>query len=139
VASPSRLENYKQYIQIIGIVEIVFGIFALLIGLVLLLVVPLLNYALQFDTENSIPPELMPELMPFLAVLLGGIAVICFVYAFISILSGKKLLQYENSGRIGTMVIAALNILNFPFGTVFAIAALYILSRPEVEQLYMKY
>ncbi|MFX0174024.1 MAG: hypothetical protein ACFE9L_19230 [Candidatus Hodarchaeota archaeon] len=139
VTSPSRLENYKQYIQIIGIVEIVFGIFALLIGFVLLLVVPLLNYALQFDIENSVPPELIPELMPFLAVLFGGIAVICFVYAFVSILSGKKMLQYDNSGRIGTMVIAALNLLNFPFGTVFGLAALVVLSRPEVEQLYMKY
>ncbi|MFX0152604.1 MAG: hypothetical protein ACFFAJ_17605 [Candidatus Hodarchaeota archaeon] len=87
------------------------------------------------ETENSVPPELIP----FLAVLLGGIGVICFVYAFVSILSGKKLLQYENSGRIGTMVIAALNLLNFPFGTVFAIEALVVLSRPEVEQLYMKY
>jgi hypothetical protein len=60
------------------------------------------------------------------------------VYAFVSIISGKHLLQYENSGRIGTMVIAALNLFNFPFGTVFAIAALYVLSQPEVEQLYTK-
>ncbi|MFX0052932.1 MAG: hypothetical protein ACFE8U_16775 [Candidatus Hermodarchaeota archaeon] len=123
-------QRYNQFLY-----KFVFGIFALLIGLVLLLVVPLLNYALQFDTENSVPPELIP----FLAMLLGGIAVICFVYAFVSILCGKKLLQYENSGRIGAMVIATLNLVNFPFGTVFALAALVVLSRPEVEQLYMKY
>jgi hypothetical protein len=117
------------------VVEIVFGIFALLIGSLLILVVPLLDYALQFETENSVPPELMP----FLSVLLVGIAVVCFVYAFVSILSGKRLLQYDNSGRIGTMVIGALNLLNFPFGTLFGLAALFILSRPEVEQLYTKY
>lgn len=39
---------------------------------------------------------------------------------------------------IGTMVIATLNLFNFPFGTVFGIATLYILSQPEVEQLYTK-
>jgi len=135
VVSSSRVQDYKGYIQIIGVVEIVFGIFALLIGSLLILVVPLLDYALQFETENSVPPELMP----FLSVLLVGIAVVCFVYAFVSILSGKRLLQYDNSGRIGTMVIGALNLLNFPFGTLFGLAALFILSRPEVEQLYTKY
>jgi len=80
-----------------------------------------------------------PELFPFLSALLVGFAVLCFVYAFASILSGKKLLQYDNSGRIRTTVIAALNLLNVPFGTLFSLAALFILSRPEVEQLYTKY
>jgi hypothetical protein len=37
------------------------------------------------------------------------------------------------------MVIAALNLLNFPFGTLFALVALFVLTRPEVEQLYTKY
>jgi hypothetical protein len=60
------------------------------------------------------------------------------IYAFVSIISGNRLIQYENSGRIGFMVIAALNLFNFPFGTIFAIAALNILSQPEVEQLYTK-
>jgi hypothetical protein len=49
-----------------------------------------------------------------------------------------NLLQYLNSGRIGTMVIAALNLFNFPFGTIFGIVALYVLFQPEVEQLYTK-
>jgi hypothetical protein len=34
------------------------------------------------------------------------------------------------------MVIATLNLFIFPFGTIFAIAALYVLSQPEVKQLY---
>jgi hypothetical protein len=36
------------------------------------------------------------------------------------------------------MVIAALNLFNVPFGTIFGIAALYVLSQSEVEQLYTK-
>ncbi|MFX0086056.1 MAG: hypothetical protein ACFFAU_10290, partial [Candidatus Hodarchaeota archaeon] len=74
----------------------------------------------------------------FLSVLLFFIALIVLAYAFAAILCGKRLLQYQNSGRIGTMVIAALNLFNIPFGTIFGVAALYVLSQPEVEQLYMK-
>ena len=81
---------------------------------------------------------MLPRLIPVISVLLFVIAVVCFVYAFVSIISGKRLLQYQNSGRIGTMVIGALDLFNFPFGTVFGIAALYVLSQPEVVQLYTK-
>ncbi|MFX0206209.1 MAG: zinc ribbon domain-containing protein [Candidatus Hodarchaeota archaeon] len=140
VAESSRLSSFRGYIQILGVVEIVFGVFALIIGLLLTCCVPLLFYVLrsdfiEFETEN---PEILSRIAPFLSVVLFGIALICLIYAFVSIISGKRLLQYENSGRIGTMVIAALNLFNFPFGTIFGLAALYILSQSEVEQLYTK-
>ena len=89
VGSSSRVQDYRGYIQLIGVVAIVFGIFALFIGLILVLVVPLLEYALQYEPEASVPPEVLP----FLSTLLVGIAVVCFVYAFVSILSGKRLMQ----------------------------------------------
>ena len=140
VAGSSRLESFRGYIQIIGVVEIVFGVFALFIGLLLTFLAPLLYYLIQYEAveiefEN---PTLIPQIAPIISVLLFGIALVCLVYAFVSILSGKRLLQYKNSGRIGTMVIGALNLFNFPFGTVFGLAALYVLSQPEVEQLYTK-
>ena len=81
---------------------------------------------------------MFPRIAPFLSVLVFSIAVLCFVYAFVSIISGKRLLQYESSGRIGTMVIGTLNLFNFRFGTYFGVAALYILTQPEVERLYTK-
>jgi exosortase/archaeosortase len=116
---------------------IVFGVFALLIGLLLAAVVPLLFYlirsdVLEFDTDMS----MLLRIAPFISVILFVIALLFLLYAFVSILSGKRLLQYNNSGRVGSMVIGSLNLLNFPFGTIFCIASLYILSQPEVVQLY---
>ncbi|MFX1286099.1 MAG: zinc-ribbon domain-containing protein [Promethearchaeota archaeon] len=137
VASSPRLESFKGYIQIIGIVEIVFGIFALFIGLLMASFVPLFYYLMRYEVIEFEEP-MVPRLIPVISVLIFVIAVVCFVYAFVSILSGKRLLQYQNSGRIGTMVIGALNLFNFPFGTIFGIAALYVLTQPEVEQLYTK-
>lgn len=140
VAESSRLESFRGYINILAVVEIVFGVFALLIGLLMAAVVPLIYYllrteAIEFEMEN---PELFYKIIPLISVIIFGIALLCFVYAFVCIISGRRLLRYENSGRIGTMVIAALNLLNFPFGTIFGIAALYILSQPEVVGLYSR-
>ena len=145
VAESSRLSSFRGYIQILGIVEIVFGIFALLIGLVLVCIVPLIHYVLRTEAidfrsmdveiEN---PALLNRILPFISVFIFILALVFLIYAFASIISGKRLLHYENSGRIGTMVIAALNLFNFPFGTIFGIAALYVLSQPEVEQLYTR-
>ena len=137
VSSSPRLESFKGYIQILGVVEIVFGVFALILALLLTALVPLLYYLFQSEAIEF-ESSMLPRIAPFISVLLFGLAVLCFVYAFVSIISGKRLLQYESSGRIGTMVIGALNLFNFPFGTIFGIAALYVLSQPEVMQLYTK-
>ena len=137
VSSSPRLESFKGYIQILGVVEIVFGVFALILGLLLSALVPLFYSLIQYEVVEFDSP-MLPRIAPLLSVLFFGLAVLCFVYAFVSILSGKRLLQYQNSGRVGTMVIGALNLFNFPFGTVFGIAALYVLTQPEVEQLYTK-
>ena len=136
LAPSSRLDSFRGYIQIIGVIEIVFGVFALIIGVLIAFLVPLVFYLLRSEIEFDTP--MMSRMFPFISVLLFGVAVLFFVYAIVSIVSGKKLLNYENSGRLGTMFIAALNLLNFPFGTLFGVAALYVLSRPEVEQLYTK-
>ncbi|MFW9779806.1 MAG: hypothetical protein ACFFE8_13205 [Candidatus Heimdallarchaeota archaeon] len=137
VPKPSRQETYRGYIQILGVVEIVFGVFALLIGMALLALAPLFNVLLRSGLiEEPETQVILMKIAPFLAVILFGVALVCLVYAFASIISGKRLMKYENSGRIGTMVIGALNLINLPFGTIFGIAALYLLSQPEVEQLY---
>ena len=128
----SRLETFKGYIQVIGIVEIVFGIITLFGALLVTVVVPLVFYGLRY--ANDVPPYLLR----FVIVLIFGIALLLYIFAFACIISGRKLLQYKNSGRIGTMIIGALNLFNVPIGTIFGIAALYVLSQPDVIDLYTK-
>ncbi|MHA2246674.1 MAG: hypothetical protein ACXADY_17155 [Candidatus Hodarchaeales archaeon] len=67
-------------------------------GLLLSALVPLLYYLIQYDSIDFESP-MFPRIAPFLSVLFFSIAVLCFVYAFVSIISGKRLLQYQNSGR----------------------------------------
>lgn len=138
VTDSSRLQTFKGYIQVLAIVEIVFGIMALFAGLFVTFFVPFLFYVLRDEISAEVGEYTSVNVIALVSVLVFGIGLLLFVYAFASIISGRKLLQHKNSGRIGTMVIGALSLFNFPFGTFFGLAALYVLSQPEVEQLYTK-
>ncbi|MHA1971343.1 MAG: zinc-ribbon domain-containing protein [Candidatus Hodarchaeales archaeon] len=121
-----KLAEYRSYIQILGVIEIAFGIFAVLI-------VPLM---LLFFFIMPVPEIAGISYLSFLPFLLILVSLIVLPYGIFSINFGRKLLSYKESGRTGTMIIGALNLIFIPFGTVFGIAALYILTRPEVEPLF---
>lgn len=133
-----RTKEIRGYIQIIGVVEIVFGIVGLLFAAffgVFAAFIPALMTEGVFDTTDS---ALASETVAtFLAVFIGFIAIIFVIFSLAAILSGIKLIQYRNSGRIGTMIIAAFSLFVIPVGTIFGVAALYILTKPEVEPLFV--
>ncbi|MFW9992199.1 MAG: hypothetical protein ACFFD4_09150 [Candidatus Odinarchaeota archaeon] len=140
-----RVAAIKGYIQIIGAVEIVFGILAIIGGVffgLLAAFVPRLIMMEDFSThmDPDFPEFLNGSSLPiFAGILLGMIALLLIIYAIASIVSGAKLLQYKNSGRIGTMIIAAFNLFGVPVGTLLGLATLYVLTRPEAEQLFSSY
>lgn len=128
----SSTNNFKAYIQVIATLEIVFGIFALFVGMLMILLSSVIDELLA--QESDIPAGLNE----FVGTLLVFIAIVFLTYAVTSIVFGVGLFRYKNYGRVGTMVIGALNILNFPFGTIFGLATLYVLTLPEVEQLFTR-
>lgn len=142
ITSTAQIAEYKGNIQIIGIVEIVGGILALIGGVLAVIAAIILPAIIMADDSTTYGPEAnataefpVAALIGILAIML---AILLFVYAIAAIVSGRRLLQYENSGRIGTMIIGAISLISFPLGTIFGIAALYILSKPEVEQLFSR-
>jgi hypothetical protein len=134
-----RVSEYRNYIQIFGIIEIVFGILGLIGGIFLILIGVFSailisegdDYMGSMDSMDS-----SETIGVFVGVLLIIIALLLFAWAIGSLVSGMKLMQYKNSGRVGTMAIGALSLILFPFGTIFGLAVLYILTKPEVEQLF---
>ncbi|MFX0115256.1 MAG: zinc-ribbon domain-containing protein [Candidatus Hodarchaeota archaeon] len=139
----THIDSYKGYIQALGAIEIVLGLFAL-IGAIFVGFAAFFVPLIMSDDRNSVhAPEGVHgqageswHVEVFVGALLVVVAILLLCFAVAAIQSGRKLLQYKNSGRIGTMVIGVLLLLWFPFGTLFGLAALYVLTRPEVEQLY---
>ena len=66
------------------------------------------------------------------------------ISAFILLLSlpgvigGIALLRHASWARIFVLVLGALNLVNIPFGTVLGIYTLWALTRPEIEQIFLK-
>ncbi|MFX0113266.1 MAG: hypothetical protein ACFFB3_01835 [Candidatus Hodarchaeota archaeon] len=138
-ASQARGEEIKGYVQIIGIVEIVFGALSL-IGAVFIGIAGFYihRFITEADTADSGTTSTVDTstVASFATILFFAIAALLLAYGVLAIVSGKRLLEYRASGRMGTMIIGALSLISFPFGTIFGIAALYVLTRPEAEPLF---
>ncbi|MHA2245568.1 MAG: hypothetical protein ACXADY_11435 [Candidatus Hodarchaeales archaeon] len=137
-----RTKEIRGYIQIIGVVEIVFGIMGI-IGSVFIaffaVFIPVLitDGVLESSEESSMLTS--TSIVSLIAILLGLIALTFLIFSIAAILSGIKLMQYKNSGRIGTMIIGAFSLFIIPVGTIFGVAALYLLTKPEVFPLFEEY
>ena len=132
-----RTKEIRGYIQIIGVVEVVLGIVGLLgsafVGFFAAFIPALMAEGVIDSTDGELTSETIGV---FLAVFLGFIAIVIVIFSIAAILSGIKLMQYKNSGRMGTMIIGAFSLFLVPVGTIFGVAALYILTKPEVEPLF---
>ena len=125
--------NYQGYLQIISALEIAFGIFGVVSGLLIALIAPFLK-----DIITSSPNQTViytSGMYQFFTVLLLFIGVLVLIVSGCAIYFGYKLYRLENSGRFGTMILSCFALLAFPFGTVFGIISLILLNRPETIQL----
>ncbi len=135
-----RTKEIRGYVQIIGTVEIVLGIMGIIASILFAffaVFIPTLisEGVIESAEESSVLAS--GTIVTFLAVFIGLIAVLFVIFSLTAIFSGIKLMQYKNSGRIGTMIIGAFSLFLIPVGTIFGVAALYILTKPEVEPLFM--
>lgn len=127
----SAYSNARGHVQIIGVVEIAFGILGI-IGGGFLGLFALLIPNLEFESTDP-SPEGTATMLFLVMIFLAGVL---FLVGVAHVIFGIGLVRYKNWGRVGTMVIAALNLINIPVGTAFGIGALYVLTQPAVEELF---
>ncbi|MHA1982704.1 MAG: zinc-ribbon domain-containing protein [Candidatus Hodarchaeales archaeon] len=129
----NNISSYKSNIQIIAILEAANGIITLLItlvlGVVLINIPKIMNYV---DVQDPEFWRIWPIASSFLWILL----IILVIYGVLNILLGVSLYRFKSFGRIGTMINGGLGILNVPIGTIFGIASIYLLTRPEAEVVF---
>jgi hypothetical protein len=73
------------------------------------------------------------------AALLTGIgffiAILVAIFSVPNLVVGWSLLKRKSWSRIAGLVLGCLGLLSFPFGTALGIYALWVLTKPEAEQL----
>jgi len=132
-----RTKQYRSNIQIIGIAEIVLGFFNLLGAGILGVITAIFPRIMEIEEiQAEITDPTIWELVLLARYLLIIIVIFLLLYGIFSVIFGALLLQYRSAGRVGTMIMGALSLINAPLGTIFGIGALYVLTRPEAEALF---
>lgn len=127
----TKQDEYIGYIQITSVVEIAIGILISILGLIILI----FGFMASEDTFKS---EYSQYFVKYIQIIIGLIGVLLILFGFISVYFGMKLFQLKQIGRIGTMLVAALQLIFIPFGTIFGITSLYLLTRPNTIEIFRK-
>ena len=116
----------ERHINLIGVLWIVMGGLALIFGLI--------GFVVLFGV--SFIPDIEPE-APFILRTIGSIAV--FFFALIGlpkIIAGIGLLRKKEWGRILTLIVSFISLLNFPLGTALGVYSIVILVKEETIQVF---
>lgn len=74
------------------------------------------------------------------ALVTGGVALFVagffFVLALPAVITGNGLLKFRPWARVAAIILACLNILNFPFGTALGVYTLWVLLSAETQPLF---
>ena len=121
----------QNHVKILGILEIVHGAMIALVGLVIFLVLG--GVAGFVSTQNDPDAAVGAGIIGAVGAIIP--IVLCVVGAP-SIIAGIGLLKYQGWARILTIVLSALHLLSFPFGTALGIYGFWVLLKPETEALF---
>lgn len=119
------------HVKVLGVLYIVFGIFWALMAALMLFV-----FAGAAGIAGAAADPDAWIAVPILGITGTALVLFFLVLSVPGIIAGVGLLKFRPWARILAIVIAILNLLNFPFGTIIGIYALWVLFSKETEALF---
>jgi hypothetical protein len=120
------------HVKVLGVLNIVLSALGILAGVVLLLIFGGIAGLIGLTGHSEGKLIAVP--------ILGGIGALIFIFLMAvsipGIITGVGLLKMRPWARILGIVISALNILNFPFGTAVGVYGLWVLLSTETLALF---
>ena len=122
-----------QHVKILGILHIIYAGLVLLVGVIVLVVMGGIAGFLNANPDRSADSQVAPPIL-----VLIGLGVFCFLLllSLPGIIGGFGLLAFKEWSRILTIVLSAFELLSVPFGTALGIYGLWVLFKPETENLF---
>jgi hypothetical protein len=124
------VNRVSNHITLLGTLWIVYSIFTLIAGMMLLFVG---NVIINFVLTQH-PPGAPP--LFFLRPFLSMIGLLIITKGVFSLAAGWGLLRRESWARILAMVMGCISLLNIPFGAALGIYTLWVLISQTGEQEY---
>jgi hypothetical protein len=118
----------QKHIQILGILNIIWGSLGLVAALIILMIFGGVMGLIQAATHSDADAYFAVPLVG----LIGSIIVfILLVVSLPAVAAGVGLLRMEPWARILTIVVSALHLFNIPFGTALGIYGLWVMLSDE--------
>ncbi len=122
----------QQHVRILGWLNIIYGSFGVLIGL---LVFAVLGGVAGFI--GQIDPSVDAQSVAPIMVMVGTfVVIVLFIVSAPSIIAGIGLLSYKPWARILTIILSAIHLVSIPFGTALGIYGLWVLLQQPTEDLF---
>jgi hypothetical protein len=127
--APVKVRDWDFHVSVLGWITIVHAAFTALIGLIVMFGG---QVAARFVFENprvleNADPDIPPEVFTLIGPITFMIGVLLMIVSMPSVAAGVGLLRYRNWGRMLTLVLSVLRILEFPLGTATAIYSFWVL------------
>lgn len=122
----------QQHVRILAWLNIIYGSFGILIGLIVFAVLGSVS-GLISQIDPSVDAQTVG---PILAIVGTVVIIILVAVSAPSVIAGIGLLSYKPWARILTIVLSALHLLSIPFGTALGIYGLWVLLSPPTEALF---
>jgi hypothetical protein len=125
----------RDHIKLLGILNMIMGGLTALIGVVVLLIFGSAAGLIAARIHNAVDPDQAAFAAP-VAMLIGlCIAGFLLILSAPAIIGGWGLIKGKSWSRVLMIVISALHLLSFPFGTALGIYGLWVLLNEQSRQL----
>ena len=124
----------RDHVRILAYLHIFFGGLGLLAALVVLFVFG--GVAGMVGMANPHDADAWHVAIPILGIIGMVVFVLVLLLSLPSVIAGAGLLKFRPWARIVTIVLSALNLPMFPFGTALGIYGLWVLLQHQTERLF---
>ena len=125
----------EQHVKVLGVLYIVLGTLGIVAALVCLLifggVAGIIGVAAQEEPDARIA-------VPIVGAIGVGLFLFLIAVSLPGIIAGVGLLRFRPWARIVTIVLSALNLMNFPLGTLVGAYGLWVMLSRETEPLFRR-
>ncbi|MBV9146780.1 MAG: hypothetical protein JO065_12750 [Acidobacteria bacterium] len=120
------LNRVEHHVKLLGILWTVYAVFEAIGACVLFIIANTI-----FGRYNGDHPA-------FLHPLMTGIAIFLLIKGALSLMAGIGLIERQRWGRVLSLVMAFIALLNLPFGTALGVYTLWVLMSPQAEAQYLR-
>ncbi len=117
----------EKHITVVAVLRLVFSALGLITGVVLYVLLSAFGYLIDDLQVKTV-----------LSIIVNIAMVVLVVLSIPGIIAGIGLLKRKEWARILTLILSALDLINFPLGTALAVYSIWALVQPEVMAEFNK-